>query len=184
MDRRSVKIEIPLPRMPEHRFLRVSLRTVMLAVAAVAMLLGVYNWARNTERALHQSGYFVLIVRSEGGMSTSTERLDDFATLLDLLRSASSNPRRELTVRNTWPPRVWISRPHFTNPGLTESIVIDCSGSPDDPQLNANVNLAIGDSVFIDYRGEATARSEREADWSFDDWIEQIGAPATAQDTE
>ncbi len=124
MDRRTIKIEIPLPRLPEHRFLRVSLRTVMLAVAAVAML------------------------------------------------------------RDAWPPRIWISRPHFTNPGLTESIVIDCSGSPDAPQLSTNVKLGIGDSVFIDYRDEATARLEREADSSFDDWIERTGAPATAQNTE
>lgn len=153
-DQRRIKIEIPVPQFRLSRLARFSLRSMLIAVALVALVLGVDQRARQIERAQHHDSYYFVVVSTPQGMSTMQMRGGEFPDLHAL--AASTKPWSGLKNDGIdpgvdWPPRVWITRTDWPSPTREERIEVACSGTFDKPQFSDNPRLRIGDRLFFDF---------------------------------
>ena len=154
MDRPTLKIEVPLPRWPTSQIARFSIRTLLLSVAAIAIGLSIYRYARDQELAKHQTGYMTLVVSTPNRMLTSYLRCEEYASILELVRSPENGmimPVGERTAEELWPPKIWIVRPDWCGDELEERILVKCAGTPRKPEIDLDVPIKKFDQIFFDY---------------------------------
>jgi hypothetical protein len=153
--KRTIKVEIPLPRLPHSPFHQFSLKTIVIVVAVAATGLASYRLARETERARHRRGYFQLIVSTPYGMSSGLKPLDKYPDFTSVVRSAIRAEHRgndnDLPVEKMWPPKIWIKRVDWKSPGLETQIDIEVGGTYVAPDLRTVESLKYGDRVFVSY---------------------------------
>jgi len=111
MERRSIKIEIPLPNRPMLRKLTFSLKSLAVLVAMIAVGLAIFNYATESERSKHHGGYFSFVISgNSGGESGSVPQIRH-----PDIRSFINSKRNQI---EKWPPTIWIKRADLCAPEL------------------------------------------------------------------
>lgn len=168
-DRPSLKLEIPLPRWPNSPTFRFTLRTLLVAVGFIAAALSIYSYGRNLERKQNDGGYFRVVLSLPDEMMSTNLRCVEYSSILDLMKSPRLSGHADPDLNALWPPNIWIHRPDWGSPDLERKIVVQCSGTKDNPQIHPSTPIKLRDSVFVDYgrpkvgkgRGYATPKESR-----------------------
>ncbi|QDS95122.1 hypothetical protein FF011L_39090 [Roseimaritima multifibrata] len=142
MERRHIKIEIPLPSTRVLRPMRFTLRSLGLLVLLVALTLSVHRYATKTERSKHSGGYYHLVISTPDEFSTTFVRRNDYPDIPSLLQSNH-------TRKCVWPPKVWIMRPDFNATDLQVRVDLNVRGTHDRPVLDTPVTIKMCDTVYI-----------------------------------
>lgn len=142
-DRRSIKIEIPLPSRPALRRLRFSLKSLAVLVALIAVGLAIFNYATESERARHHGRYVSYVISGPTGAETGTGRINQNLNIRSFVNSRQN-------MIEQWPPTIWVKRVDISSPDLEKRIDIRCSGTREHPTYHAELELQSGDVIFID----------------------------------
>lgn len=154
MEQRSIKIEIPIPRLPRSSIFRYSLKTLAFITTVVAVAMACYNLAGEKERARQTGGHLHLIASAPFGMSHGSILIREISNLETLiLKAKHSLPRQSTdeTWADLWPPEVWVTRADWKQPTLETRIEVDCTGTENAPKFDTSFILEQGDRVFVNF---------------------------------
>ena len=151
MESRTVKIELPLPRLPESIAFRYSIRTFLLLVSLCAFGFAIYSRGRRVERARHMNGEFHLVLSSPGYAESNNRLCADYLSTLMLIRASDIDIA---LARTLWPPKAWIKRVDWQAGDLEQTIPLQVSGTLEEPDISPVISIERGDRIFIAFEAE------------------------------
>ena len=144
MDRRSIRIEIPLPRKPTLRKLRFSLKSLAVFVALIAAGQAIFNYAAESERSKYRGGYITYVISKPTSFDQRSVPRNQYPDIRSFIKSKGNSIEQ-------WPPTIWIKRVDLRAPELEKRIDISCGGTLEDPTFHGETVLQPRDIVFIDF---------------------------------
>jgi hypothetical protein len=154
MEQRSIKIEMPIPRLPRSSIFRYSLKTLAFITTVVAVAMSCYRLGGQKERARQTDGHLHFIASAPFGMSHASIPIQDISDLEALILKAKHSLARQSTDETwaeLWPPEVWVTRADWNQPTLETRIEVDCGGSENAPKFDTSFFLEQGDRVFVNF---------------------------------
>lgn len=154
MDRRTIKIEIPLPRLPKSSIFRFSLKTLAFGVTVVAIAFASYKLASDQEKSRHTGGTIHFVVSAPYEMISGSVRRNEHPDLPALVLTAARRlfpGEADPSAAEMWPPTVWIKRADWDAPELEKRINVECGGTFTEPLFGTDLILTAGDRVFVNF---------------------------------